>query len=395
MISLRAIAEVTRQVRSTRRTSGWLWTAAYAADQLLPLHLTGLWSERRVPAADLTAQVESILSAWGMSEEHSAITARHLVYADLHGIDSHGCAVLRHYSELLSAGWIDMTSRPEIVNDDASTAVLDGGGGLGQLPGDTAMRMAIAKGRDHGLGAVAVRNSGHFGAAGSYALMAGQAGLIGIAATTTAEPAVVPTFGTQPVLGTNPIAFCAPAEANRPFLLDMATTTVPVGKIATRSRRGSLIPRGWALGRGGRPVRVGRRALKHRRLTPLGGGVETGGHKGYGLAATVEILAGLLAGAFADHRADGGAPSVGHFFLAIDPERFRDDGGFGIDLDRLLDGLRASAPADASRPVLVAGDPEYAAERERGRLGVPVSRVVIEDLRGLARAAGVPFNLAP
>jgi LDH2 family malate/lactate/ureidoglycolate dehydrogenase len=395
MTSMRGIADLARQIRSTSRTSGPLWTAAFAADQLLPLRLTRLWPELRVPAAELTAQVESILGAWGMSDEDAATAAHHLVYADLHGIDSHGCAVLRHYSDLLSAGLLETSSGTEVVREDASTAVLDGGGGLGQVPADAAMKIAIAKGRDHGLGAVAVRNSRHFGAAGSYALMAGEAGQIGIAATTTAEPAIVPTFGTEPALGTNPIAFCAPAQANRPFLLDMATSTVPMGKIARLSRGGSLIPRGWALGPSGRPVRIGRRALKYRRLTPLGGSVETGGHKGYGLATAVEILAGLLAGAFPGQGADGGAPRIGHFFLVIDPARFRDDGGFGIDLDRLLDGLRASAAADTSRPVLVAGDPEYAAERERSRLGIPVSRVVIEDLRHLARAARVPFALAP
>jgi LDH2 family malate/lactate/ureidoglycolate dehydrogenase len=218
--------------------------------------------------------------------------------------------------------------------------------------------------------------------------MAAQAGFIGIATTNTRDPAVVPTFGREAMLGTNPIAFAAPAARNRPFLLDMATSTASVGKLTMAWRKGRSIPVGWALNPAGRPVTSGRLAAKHRRLTPLGSNREMGSHKGYGLATAVEILSSVLPGL-----RSGGSAGVGHFFLAIDPRRFRDEGGFEADLDALIESLRACTPTDASRAVLVAGDPEYAAYAERRRSGIPLSRSVIEDIRSVARASGVPFVL--
>jgi LDH2 family malate/lactate/ureidoglycolate dehydrogenase len=328
-----------------------------------------------------------------MSPEHVAITVPHLTYADLHGIDSHGCGMLLHYQRLLAAGVLTMTPVVSVVREDEATALVDGGGGLGHVPGDLAMRLAIAKCRARGVGAVAVRNSGHFGAAGAYAAMGPDAGLIGLATTTTQEPAVVPTFGATAMLGTNPIALAAPAARNPPFVLDMATSTASLGKLTTAWRKGRALPGGWALDPSGSAVTSARRATRYRRLTPLGATPELGSHKGYGLATAVAILSSVLPGALLEPGGAGAASRVGHFFLALDPARFRDAGTFGADLDLLLDGLRACTPADAARPVLVAGDPEHAARRERLRSGVPLTRSLLEDLRTVARHAGVPFSL--
>jgi LDH2 family malate/lactate/ureidoglycolate dehydrogenase len=247
------------------------------------------------------------------------------------------------------------------------------------------MRLAIAKCRDGGLGAVAVRNSGHFGAAGGYARLAADAGLIGIAATNTEDPAVVPTFGAEARLGTNALAFAAPAEPGRPFLLDMATSTVSLGTIARAWRTGRRIPAGWAVDARGRPVRGARRAALERRLTPLGGTRAMSSHKGYGLAAVVEVLSAVLPG----------AEGVGHFFLALDPGAFREPGrgAFAGELASLLEWLRGTRPLDPRRPVLVAGDPERAVAAERSRSGIPLARAVVEDIRAVAHASRAPFVL--
>jgi LDH2 family malate/lactate/ureidoglycolate dehydrogenase len=217
--------------------------------------------------------------------------------------------------------------------------------------------------------------------------------MIGIATTTTATAAVVPTRGTTAMLGTNPIAFAAPAERNEPFLLDMATSSASLGKLRMAWRRGEPIPAGWALDSEGRPTTSGRLAAEARRLTPLGSREELGSHKGYGLAAAVEILASVLPGGTSGPRAPERETRVGHFFLALDPARFRADGELESDLDVLLDALRASEPADQAWPVLVPGDPEAAARDERRRAGIPLTRAVLEDLRAVARASGVPFLL--
>jgi LDH2 family malate/lactate/ureidoglycolate dehydrogenase len=124
-------------------------------------------------------------------------------------------------------------------------------------------------------------------------------------------------------------------------------------------------------------------------LTPLGGAPETGSYKGYGLALAVEILSAALPGL----AARDGRRVVGHFFLALDPSRFREEGGFASDLDELIDSLRGAAPADPRQPVLIPGDPEEQVLAERSAHGVPLSRGVFEDIRGVAIASGAPFVL--
>jgi LDH2 family malate/lactate/ureidoglycolate dehydrogenase len=381
-----------RRVVATLRDSGPLWTASLLLDRVFPFGILGLWPEKTVSAETLATQVDTILRAWGMSAEHASITVEQVLYADLHGIDSHGCCMLWHYRRGIADGSLTMTPTITLVQESDTTALVDGGGGLGHVPADMAMKLAIAKCRNAGVGAIAVRHSGHYGAAGAYASMAAQSGFIGLATTNTQRPAVVPTLGTEAKLGTNPIAFAAPAVRNRPFILDMATSTASLGKLTTAWRKGRPIPPGWALDRKGGSVTNGRRAAEGRRLTPLGSSHELGSHKGYGLATAVEILSSVLSGQRSEP-APGAGGNVGHFFLAIDPARFRTEGDFGVDLDVLIDALRACAPMDPKQPVRVAGDPEYAAYAERRNSGIPLARGVIEDLRSVARSSGVPFLL--
>ena len=390
----RLVPAAVKQVLATVRDSGPLWTASLILDRILPYPVLGLWPAVPVRAEDLERQLHATLHAWGMSADHAEITAAHMVETDLRGVDSHGSGMLRSYHRALVAGSITMSPAIEVAGRDGSTAVVDGGGGLGHVPARAAMELAIEICRDAGVGAVAVRNSGHFGAAGMYALMAAEAGCIGIVTSDTLTPTLVPTFGTAAMLGTNPIAFAAPAAANDPFALDMATTTSSRGKVVTAWRRGRRIPEGWALDPRGRPVRNARKAFEDRRLTPLGSKPSLGSYKGYGLAAVVEILSTLLAGRDGAAGLGRDKPRVGHFFLALDPARFRPPGEFEGDLDAMIDSLRATEPIDPGRPVRVPGDPERAAATERRRSGIPMSRGVIEDIRAVARASGVPFELA-
>lgn len=381
------MSDLRERIGESARVSGPLWTASLVLERILPVNVLGRWPARRVPADRLRGQVLAILGAWGMPEDEASTTVDHLLYADLCGIDSHGVGMLLHYHRALRDGSMVVPARVQVVSEGPASALLDGGGGLGHVPADRAMRMAIAKAREAGSAAVAVRNSGHFGAAGTYVAMAAEAGLLGLATTNTLQPAVVPTFGAEPMLGTNAVAFAAPSAAGRGFLLDMATSTVSLGKAWTAWRAGRSIPPGWAIDPRGRPIRNGRVAAQQRRLTPLGSRPETASHKGYGLAAMVEILCAALPGE------TGQGKRVGHFFFAIDPTRFRDEGGVEDDIDALTDSLRASRPLDPRRPVMVAGDPEREARDQRLRTGVPLSRSVIEDMRAVARGSGVPFEL--
>lgn len=344
------------------------------------------------------AQIKAILGAWGMAEPALSITTKVMLWADLRGIDSHGVSMIQaSYRRMRDEGVIVLDPKIEVVVDLPAVATIDGGGGLGHYPSVRAMELAIAKCRQAGVAAVAVRNSNHYGAAGYYAWMAAEAGLIGLSTSGVYAAATVPTFAAEPMFGTNPMAFAAPAGRNRPFVLDMATSTVAIGKVVLAQRAGKPLPVGWSLDEQGQPLTDAARARALRRMTPLGGTRELGSHKGYGLAMMVEILSSTLAGATfaatAGARPPGTPYDVGHFFLALDPGAFRGKDGFLDDLDDMIDALHAVRPADPAQPVLVAGDPEAETEARRRVEGIPLSTVLIDDLREIARAANAEFTL--
>ncbi|MDF2094388.1 Ldh family oxidoreductase [Aquibaculum arenosum] len=349
-----------------------------------------------VDAEQLEAQVRAIFKAWGLPAEQAEASARILVGADLAGIESHGVGLLTMYSEQIARGAVIPNAPITTAVERGAIAVLDGGGGFGHLVSLKAADLAAEKAAALGVGAVAVRNSHHFGAAGLYARHIAERGLLGFCTTAVWRPAIVPTDGREPMLGTNPIAFAAPAARNRPFLLDMATSTAAIGKMRVKLFAGQPVPEGWAFDEQGNWERDPTPALAAPKLSPLGGDEEHGGHKGYGLAAMVEILSTTLAGAtFAPLRpAEQKTHGVGHFFLALAPDLFRPDGGFESDLDALLDALRGSAPLDEARPVQVAGDPEYRREAERRAKGIPLPSTLVERLREIASQAGAPFLLS-
>ncbi len=353
----------------------------------------------RIPQARLAAQLDAIFTRWGMPQAPRAATVRAMLASDLRGIDSHGIGMLPLYDELRRAGKLEMAPQLRRERERGVTAVIDADGGLGHYPAEAAMRLAIEKCRANGLAAVAVRNSNHFGAAGVYALQAAEAGFVGLVASNVWKRAVVPTRGRAPVFGTNPLAFAAPAGRNPPLCLDMATSTVAIGKLRLAWFDGRALPPGWAVDRAGAPISDATAALDLRLLTPLGGTPEMSSHKGYGLAAMVEVLSALLAGARVALLDDADDPdpqrlNVGHFFLVIDPGAFRDPSAFCGEMDALIDALRASAPADPAQPVLVPGDPETAAEAERRRAGIPVSRKLLAMLREIAAGCGAEDLLA-
>jgi LDH2 family malate/lactate/ureidoglycolate dehydrogenase len=199
------------------------------------------------------------------------------------------------------------------------------------------------------------------------------------------------------MLGTNPISFAAPAGRHFPFVLDMATSTVAIGKLSVALRWGKPIPAGWALDEEGQPTTDPTVAYQTRQLTPLGATRDLGGHKGYGLAVMVDILSGVLAGAgFADSRrrnADPTRADIGHFFAAIDIARFRDLDAFKADMDDLLQALKDSPKAEGQDRIYVAGEPEWECEARRRREGIPIAPGLVEQLRAVSADMAVPFTL--
>ncbi len=349
----------------------------------------------RVPGDVLRHQLEAILTRWQMAPGDVATTARIMVDTDLRGIDSHGVAMLPVYAELRASGKIDMAGVHRVVRDGAGTALIDAGRGLGHPAAARAMDLAIEKAHAGGIGAVAVRNSNHYGAAGAYAMRAAERGLIGFAATNAGNRSIVPTRAREAVFGTNPLAFAAPARRNPPFVFDMATSTVAVGKIKLAWYAHRAMPEGWVVDEAGSPVSdpdrfydAGGTRQPGFGLSPLGGLPEMSSHKGYGLAAMVEILSGLLSGAAFIGLSSREAHDTGHFFMALDPGAFRDDDGFLDQMDDMLDYLRGLQPVDPAEPVLVPGDPERTAEAARTAAGIPLPVKLADQIRAIAADCG-------
>ena len=342
------------------------------------------------PAATHCAQIASILKAWGMSEARAAETADILGYADLHGIDSHGMSMIPPYDTWRRNGQIDITAIPAIVHETPVSAVIDAGGGLGHVPGALAMRTAIAKAKTVGMAAAVVRNTSHFGALGYYGTMAAEAGLIGFITTSAAGVRVLPTGGAEPRLGTDPWCMVAPGEPGRPFMLDMATTTVAYGRVRNKTSENQPTPPGWVLDADGRP------STDPRDLTDRGGFAESSGYKGYGLAMMANILSACLAGGSLPVDPDHSANKplrLAHFFMAMDPAIFRDPAEFRAEVARFGDAMRATPPRNPEKPVLVAGDPERATAARRRAEGIPVGEGLKAQVRAIAEAAGADWLL--
>jgi L-2-hydroxycarboxylate dehydrogenase (NAD+) len=357
----------------------------------------------RVGHTVLKEFVVRILVKEGVPEGDAETTADVLVSANLRGIDSHGVARARRYVQGLRDGVMLAQPEKRVIRETAVTALLDGGAGLGQVVGVRAMRMAIEKALEAGVGFVAVRNSNHYGIAGYYSMMALEEDLIGVSMT-NAAPLVVPTFGKDAVLGTNPMSIAVPTGQERPFVLDMATSVVTRGKLEEYERQEKPLVEGWATDNQGVPTSSAGQVLRNLKersgggILPLGGaGEEQGGHKGYGLALLVDILCGVLPGAgyatgvYPKDGAGHALPSdIGHFFGALRVDAFRPLKDFQRSMDDIIGTLRSSAKALGRERIFVHGEKEWEIADERRSQGIPVHPKVASDLRALGEELGVP-----
>ncbi len=353
--------------------------------------------------ADLCVQV---FEKMGVPAHDARITADVLVRANLRGIDSHGVARLPRYVNGLRDGV--MLARPEekVVVETPTTVTLDAGAGLGQPVSYRAMTTAIDKAREYGCGFATVRNSNHYGIAGYYAMMALEHDMIGIS-TTNAAVLVVPTFGRDAMYGTNPIALAVPADEERPIVIDMATSTVPRGKLEVYNRQEKALPLGWATDERGVPTTDAAHVLDNfvKRagggLLPLGGaGEEFSGYKGYGMGLMVEILSAVLPGAASltsvYPKDAGGKPlpaSLGHFFGAWRLDAFRPAGAFKADMDNLIRELKGGNLAEGASRIYVHGEKEFEEAGRRAEYGIPLDAKVEASLKQIAADLDIRYDL--
>jgi LDH2 family malate/lactate/ureidoglycolate dehydrogenase len=337
-----------------------------------------------VPAGELERWTRRLLESAGLEPAAAATVAETLVDASLRGVDSHGVARIPVYVERLRSGALNRRPRPSVLRRDGGVALVDGDQGPGQVAGVYATDLSVELALAHGVGVVSVRRSAHYGAAAFYSRRAAAAGLVAVSLTNS-EPLVVPYGGTARALGTNPISLAAPTTTGI-FDLDMATSQVAINRILNARDEGREIPEGWGVDTGGRTTTD---------PAEVYAGVPLGGYKGYVLAVMVEVLCGILGGAGITHRigdlyGGGTEPQdVGHFHLAIDPERTVGRERFAALLDGLLSELAAHPVAPGHQEVLRPGDPEQRTRAARERDGVPLPPGLHAGLRALSDELGV------
>lgn len=357
---------------------------------------------KRYPIEFLREFSTRIFLHFGVPPQDAAQAADVLASADLRGIDSHGVARLYSYYGMLSEGHINPRAKIAMIRSTPSTATVDGDNGLGLVVGPQANRIAMDMAEKAGSGWVSVCNTNHFGIAGYYVLQALRRDLIGWAMTNSTS-LVTPLWGMQRMLGTNPIAIAFPGKEEPPIVIDMATCAAAYGKIEIARRKKQPIPLGWGIDNQGRDTTNPDDPVNGGCLLPLGSDRERGGHKGYALAVMVDVLCGALSGAnwgpfappFALRQAipeRSVGKGIGHFFGAMRIDGFIEADEFKRQIDDYIRVFRTTKPAPGTNGPLIPGDPEREAERERVKGGIPLVLPVVEDLRAISKASGVPFD---
>ena len=337
----------------------------------------------RVSEEGLRQTVTAIFEKVGLTPEDSGLGADVLVMADLRGVESHGVSnMLRNYVRGYRQGENNPKPNWHVVRESPSTATIDCDRGLGIIIAPKAMEIAIAKAKKVGIGMVTMRNGRHMGMASYHAMAALKHDMIGLCMTDSPAE-MVPTFGAEARLGTNPIALAAPADKEAPFVYDAATTVVAGNKIGLVRRLGAKVPGGWLADADGTPIMTeaqapvpGYEGPAPSRLLPLGSTREMGSHKGYGLACVVEILSGILTGG--GYSVKNGRPNMSHMVAAYSIEAFMDTAEFKTTMDEWLRMLKSTKPAAGHQRVFYPGLPEAEAEVAHRANGIPLHPEVID-----------------
>ncbi|MGV9198436.1 MAG: Ldh family oxidoreductase [Promethearchaeia archaeon] len=336
----------------------------------------------------------------GVPKEDAEIIGEVLITSDLRGIDTHGIQRCKMYYDRIKQGIYEVKTNIDVLKDDKATALWDGNCGMGHVIAYKAMKTAIEKAKEFGLGAVAVRNSTHFGIAGFYSLMAIEEGMVGIT-TTNARPSIPPTFGAEPMLGTNPLTVGAPTDEDFPFCLDCATSIIQRGKVELYNRTGKPLPEGVVIDENGQSMRKPQKILdkmleRKAALLPLGGpGEEKSGYKGYGYATIVELLSAALQDGIYLRDTLGIEEEgqkrlkVGHFFLAINIDNFAGLASFKKTAGEIMRGLRSARKVPGEERIYTAGEKEYEAKQERSKKGIALNKSLQQDIKTMQNELGL------
>ena len=339
---------------------------------------------------------KSYFMSIGVPENGSETIADVLTTSDLMGIESHGLQRMIMYHGGVKSGRIKPSAEPVIEKETPISAVVNAGDGFGHIAGKMAMQLAIDKAKEHGIGMTVVNNSTHYGIAGYYSMMAAKQGLLGFSMTNT-EALVVPTFGRTAMIGTNPIAVTMPAKPY-PLHIDMATSTVPAGKIEVYNKLGKACPEGWILNAEGKVTTNPQEFIDIRAnktdggLLPLGGAGELmGGHKGYALGVLVELMTAILSGGLTSYyvRRERTVEKCCHWFMAVDYSMFGNKEEIEEHMSQFMQELRDSRKADGQERIYTHGEKELSRLDSIKANGLKASSKTYEELLLIAREANL------
>ncbi|CAG0981093.1 L-2-hydroxycarboxylate dehydrogenase (NAD+) [Burkholderiales bacterium] len=340
-------------------------------------------SMKTVSAAKLADLVAAIMHGAGSSHDEARAIARRLVDSNLVGHDSHGVLRVGKYLEWVRDGTLKPNTPPEIVFESDTIAIVDGRRGFGQVTGEAATRLGIAKAKAKGIAMIGLRNCGHLGRLGDWAEMAAEAGQVSLHfLNTSGAQRVAPFGGSDRRLSTNPMSIGVPVAGSAPAILDITTSTVAEGKLMVAMNRGDRVPEGWIVDKAGRPT------TDPKDFYDGGALLTIGAHKGSGLS----ILTDLLAGAVTTGRSSDPADTIlrnNMLSIYIDPSVYDASGGVLAEARRLVDWVKASPPATAGEPVLAPGDVERRTRAARQANGVPLDDKTWRDLIDAARSVGI------
>ncbi len=350
-----------------------------------------------VDVNDLRKITEQMFIKCGVHPEEAKIGTDVLMHADLRGIETHGVSnLLRGYIKNYNSGQTNANPNWKIVKESPTTATIDGDNGLGLMTTYHAMKVAIEKAKEYGTGAVSIRNSAHCGAVGYFAMMALEHDMVGTCMTAGGNT-MVPTFGAEAKLGTNPIAIAVPTKSKPPFVFDAATTTIAGNKMGLLERIGADMQPGWVAHDDGTPDMEGGGEFQYangpqKMQLPLGSTRELGSHKGYGLGVSVDILCGILSNGIGFPTLE--ASRRAHYVSAFRVDGFSEIDEFKSSMDQMLDGLERTKPAPGHDRVLYAGLEEYEEEIKRSKDGIPLHKEVVEWYKGGCEEMNIEFILS-
>lgn len=344
----------------------------------------------------------TIFQKMGCSKVDAKAIAKVFIAAELRGLSSHGMIRLKDYFELWKANRINVKPDVKIVYETPSTAVVNGDNAVGMVAATKSMQIAIEKAKNAGTGWVSTRNSNHYGIAGYYSMMALEHDMIGICMT-NANPLVAPTFSVTRMMGTNPIAVAIPALHNPPFVADFSTTPIARGKLAVSEKKGEKVVLGYVQDKDGKPTDDPSILAKGGSMVTLGGDFEHGSHKGFCLAAIVDIFSAVFSGAnfgpfvppsvaylpVLDKKVGEG---TGHFFGAMRIDAFQPADQFKAKMDEWIETFRNAKSAPGMPSVVIPGDPERAKEQRLKTTGIDLIPGVVKDINEIANFFGVKFE---